>query len=159
MNGKVVGIRHFHETGELENECPLRNGLIHGITYRSDVPGELLSAAPYSNGLPHGTAKQWSSDGKLIGTYRMTHGTGVDLWWNPCFENGLSYLSEARYFKDGNPHGFEWWLNQDQRSVSSERHFQNGELHGIERLWNQQGGLRRSYPRYWVKGARMTRRQ
>jgi hypothetical protein len=159
LNGKVVGIRYFHETGELEYECPLKNGLAHGIEYRSDVPGELLSAEPYSNGLPHGTARQWSKDGKLIGTYTMQHGTGIDLWWCESFENGLPYLSEARYVKGGTRHGFDWWLNEDQKSVWEERHFRNDQMHGIERSWNWQGRLRRGYPRYWVNGARITKRQ
>src|SRR5882757_9650587 len=105
LNGTVVGIRHFHETGELEDEWPLKNGVVHGIAYRSDIPGKLLSAEPYSNGIPHGTAKQWSKDGKLMGTYTMRHGTGIDLWWCDCTESGFPYLSEARYIKDGKWHG------------------------------------------------------
>jgi hypothetical protein len=36
----------------------LKDGLIHGIAYRSDLPEELLSAEQYVNGLPHGVAKQ-----------------------------------------------------------------------------------------------------
>jgi antitoxin component YwqK of YwqJK toxin-antitoxin module len=159
LNGKVVGIRRFHETGELEYECPLKNGLAHGIEYRSDVPGELLSAEPYSNGLPHGTARQWSKDGKLIGSYTMRHGTGIDLWWCESFENGLPYLSEALYVKDGKRHGFDWWLNEDQKSVWMERHFRSGQMHGIERSWNWQGRLKRGYPRYWVNDVRTTKRQ
>jgi antitoxin component YwqK of YwqJK toxin-antitoxin module len=159
LNGKVVGIRHFHETGELEYENPLRNGLLHGIVYRSDVPGELLSAEPYFKGLPHGTARQWSNDGKPIGTYTMKHGTGIDLWWNPRSENGLPFVSEAAYYNKGKRHGFEWWLNEDQSSVYEERHWQNGQVHGIERSWNQKGRLRRGYPRYWVNDARITKSQ
>ena len=159
MNGKVVGIRHFHETGELEYENPLRNGLLHGIVYRSDVPGKLLSAEPYFKGFPHGTAKQWSNDGKLMGTYTMKHGTGIDLWWNPHSENGLPYLSEVHYYKEGKRHGFEWWLNEDQGSVHEERHWRNGQMHGIERSWNQQGRLQRGYPRYWLNDVRITKSQ
>ncbi len=79
LNGKLVGVRHFHETGELKYENPLRNGLLHGIVYRSDIPGKLLSAEPYFKGFPHGTASQWSDEGKLIGTYTMKQGTGIDL--------------------------------------------------------------------------------
>ena len=52
FQGKVVGVRYFYETGELESEYALRDGLMHGIAYRSDVPGELLSAEPYAHGLP-----------------------------------------------------------------------------------------------------------
>jgi hypothetical protein len=157
LNGEVVGIRHFHKTGELEHECPLKNGVTHGIEYRSDIPGKLHSAEPFSNGLPHGTARQWSDDGKLMGSYTMRHGTGIDLWWGD--ECGSRYLSEVRYLKDGKWHGFEWWLNDDQKSVWQECHFQNSQMHGIERSWNHLGRLHRGYPRYWVNDVRMTKRQ
>jgi len=130
--------------------------VLHGIEYRADVPGKILSATPYFKGFLHGTAKQWSNDGKLIGTYTMKHGTGIDLWWNPRSDNGLPYLSEVHYYKKGKPHGFEWWLNEDQ-TVSVERHWRNGQEHGIERSWNQQGRLHRGYPRYWVNDVRVTK--
>lgn len=159
LNGKVVGVRYFHETGQLESEYALKDGLMHGIAFRSDVPGELLSAEPYAHGLPHGVAKQWSADGTLVGTYRMTRGTGVDLWWAEHGESGESYLSEARYLRDGKLHGFEWWLNEDQRSVWSECHFQNSQKHGIERSWNQKGRLRRGHPKYWINDRCVTKRQ
>jgi antitoxin component YwqK of YwqJK toxin-antitoxin module len=159
LAGEPVGIRYFHETGELALECPMKNGSMHGIEYRSDVPGKLLSAEPYSNGLPHGNARQWSHTGKLLGAYTMKHGTGVDLWWQEGFENRPSYLAEARYYKAGKRHGFEWWLNEDQKSVWEESHFRSDERHGIERHWNSQGRLCRGYPKYWVNDARVTKRQ
>jgi antitoxin component YwqK of YwqJK toxin-antitoxin module len=157
LNGKVVGIRRFHEAGELEFELPLKNGVRHGIQYRSEIPGKLLSAEPYSNGFPHGTARQWSDDGTLLGSYTMKHGTGFDLWW--ADECGFPYLSEVRYFKDGKRHGFQWCLNADQKSVWWESHFHNNQMHGIERSWNHLGRLHRGYPRYWVNNLRMTNRQ
>ena len=159
LDGKVVGVRQFYETGELEHEYGLKDGLMHGNAYRSDVPGELLSAEPYVDGLPHGVAKQWSGDGKLIGTYTMKRGTGVDLWWAENGEGGIPYLSEARYLRNGKLHGFEWWLNDDQRSVWSERYFQNSQKHGIERSWNQRGRLNRGFPRYWIHDRRVTKPQ
>ena len=158
FEGKVVGVRYFHETGELSFEYPLKKGLTHGIVYRSDIPGKLLSAEPYFNGRPHGTAKQWSDQGKLLGSYTMKHGSGIDLWWSQC-EKGLRRLAEARYVRDGKWHGFEWWLNEDQRSVWEERHFWNNKMHGIERSWNPQGCLRRGYPKYWVEDGRTTKRR
>jgi hypothetical protein len=159
LNGEVFGIRFFHETGELEMEYPLRNGLTHGIVYRSDEPGKLLSAEPYFNGRPHGTAKQWSDEGQLLGTYTMKHGTGVDLWWQQS-QDGVPYLAEARYLKDGERHGFEWvWFSEDQRTMWQERHFWNDKAHGIERSWNQHGRLHRGYPKYWVNHKRVSKRQ
>jgi antitoxin component YwqK of YwqJK toxin-antitoxin module len=156
LDGKVVGIRHFHETGELEYELSLKNGVLHGIRYRSEIPGKVLSAEPYSNGLPHGTARQWSNDGKLMGSYTMWHGTGFVLWWAEC---EVPYLSEVRYLKDGKRHGFQWLLNADQKSVWRESHFRNGQMHSIERSWTLQGRLYRGHPIYWVNDVRMTKRQ
>jgi hypothetical protein len=158
LNRKVVGVRYFHETGELALECPLKNGRLHGIEYRFDVPSRLLSAEPWVDGLQHGVARQWSDDGTLIGTYEMKRGTGIDLWWVQL-SDGVPHLSEARYVKDGLRHGFEWWLNEDQGSVLEERHFWNGELHGIERHWNPGMRLRRGFPKYWVNWERASKRQ
>lgn len=161
LNRKLVGIRHFAPSGELELERPLKDGRQHGTVYFfEDVPARVYSSEPWVNGLPHGIARQYAADGKLLGTYTMKRGTGLDLWWQ-CrnWGMGASYLSEARYLKDGKWHGFEWWLTENQRGVSQERHFSEFLLHGIERQWNAQGGMRRGYPRYWIKGERVTRRQ
>ena len=77
----IVGCRLFNSDGELQLDCGIGRGRRHGREYRLDLPGKLLSATAYKNGLEHGVARQWSDDGELIGTYRMKHGTGVDLWW------------------------------------------------------------------------------
>jgi hypothetical protein len=61
--------------------------------------------------------------------------------------------------KDGNPLGFEWWLNEDGKTISHERHWREGQWHGIERQWNGQGRLRRGYPRYWLGNERVSRAQ
>jgi antitoxin component YwqK of YwqJK toxin-antitoxin module len=65
LNGKVVGVRYFEDTGELASEIPLRSGVRHGIVYYFDS-GSPSWAEPYLNGLAHGTSKQWSQDGKLL---------------------------------------------------------------------------------------------
>jgi hypothetical protein len=115
---------------------------------------------PYSNGLAHGTARQWSDDGELIGTYSVRHGTGLDLWrCKDSWGTGKIYLSEARYLKDGMFHGFEWWLNEDQRSVDHEHHFWKDQKHGIERVWNAEGRLKRGYPKYWFKDQQVAKRR
>jgi hypothetical protein len=87
----------------------------------------------------------------------MDHGTGVDLWWQD-WEDGSVTLAEAYDSLNGDRHGFEWWLFADG-TASQERHWLHGELHGIEREWNDGGGLRRGYPRYFVHGERVTKRQ
>jgi len=156
VRGKLVGVRFFHETGEASFETPLKDGVYQGTVYRWDMPGVLLSSEPYRNGLPHGLARQWSEGGELIGSYEMRRGTGIDLWWSSCY--GGFGLSEVHYMKDGDRHGFEWWLNGDT-TLFEERHCLNGKLHGIEREWNSEGRLRRGYPRYYVHGEWVTKRQ
>ncbi|MEI2725687.1 MAG: hypothetical protein V9H26_19880 [Verrucomicrobiota bacterium] len=45
----------------------------------------LANEEPYQNGLLHGVCRQWSETGRLLGKYRMVHGTGVQRAWH---ENG-----------------------------------------------------------------------
>jgi antitoxin component YwqK of YwqJK toxin-antitoxin module len=158
LNGELVGVRQFEERGELDWEASYRAGVKHGMAYRWGPPGQLTSAEPWENGVPHGTAYQWGEDGRVIGTYTLDHGTGIDLW-RQDWPDGSVELAEVHYMLDGRPHGFEWWLNDDQRSVWIERHWADGSRHGVEREWNTRGRLARGYPRYWVRGERVTKRQ
>jgi hypothetical protein len=160
LDKKLVGVRFFDEAGKLAAENPLRDGLLHGVMYYFHSSSQVCFAEPYVHGLAHGIARQWDENGKRIGAYTMSHGTGVDLWRQRAnYGRGRIYLQEARYLKDGKWHGFEWWLNEDQESVHSERHFQYNQMHGIEREWNVEGHLRRGYPRYWVSNKQVTRSQ
>jgi len=156
---EIVGYRSLHETGEVETDHTIKNGRKDGLEWRFDEPGVLVSVIPYRNGNEHGTAKQYDDNGKLIGTYRMIHGTGIDLWRATSFVDGPIVLSEVRFMKSGNPHGFEWWINDDQSSVYHERHWRDGCLHGIDRRWNAKGRLRRGYPKYYVDDRKVTKRQ
>ena len=159
LNGDVVGVRYFDQNGQLELERPMKLGLSHGTLYTFN-DGVVTFAERYRNGLAHGTAKQWADDGDLIGTYAMKHGTGLDLWrCKNGWGNKRVVLAEARFLKRGERHGFEWWLNEDQKSVLDERHFWTDLQHGIERSWNIEGCLKRGYPRYWVKGKQVSKRK
>jgi len=125
-------VRQFDENGQLEFERPMKNGVTHGTLYNI-VDGVVTFAEPHRNGLAHGIAKQWSIDGETIGFYTMRHGTGLDLWrCEANWDNGRVFLSEARYVKEGKWHGFEWWLDEDQKSVHIEHHFWENLQHGIE---------------------------
>ena len=159
LNGEVVGVRQFDENGQLEFERPMKNGVTHGTLYNV-VDGVVTFAEPYRNGLAHGIAKQWSIDGEPIGFYTMRQGTGLDLWrCEANWDNGRVFLSEVRYVKEGKWHGFEWWLNEDQKSAHTEHHFWENLQHGIERRWNSRGRLSRGYPQYWVNNKRITKRE
>jgi hypothetical protein len=158
LKGEIVGVRYFEENGNLMSETPVKNGLTHGTQYFFDQ-GRVDFSETYYQGLPHGTAKQWSQDGKLIGTYTMRHGTGLDLWrCKRNWGNGSVFLSEARYYLEEHRHGFEWWINEDQKSVNHECHFWMDQKHGIERVWNGEGRLIRGCPKYWVKDKQVAKR-
>jgi hypothetical protein len=155
---KLVGVRLFFESGEPEIEYSVLNGKRHGMEYIWQGPHLLLSAQRFVHGLSHGIFKQCGHDGRLIGTYRMVRGTGIDLWRQQR-DDGHVYLAEILYWKNGHRQGFEWWINEDQRSVYIERHWDECELHGIEREWNYVGRLSRGYPKYHIRGEQVTKRK
>lgn len=161
VNRKLVGTRYYDEEGFLSLERPYRDGRIHGVEYHWYFDGILTSAEPYKNGKPHGIARQWSQSGKLIGTYKMVNGTGIDLWWCSLNYNDEPpfYLSETCYLRDGKRHGYSWFINENQKSVFIENHFVQGTSHGIHREWNQHGRLSRGFPQYYVCGEKVNKRQ
>ena len=132
-------------------EVGIKDGRQHGYELRWHNNGVLLSALPYRNGLEHGIARQWSADGELKLTYEMRKGTGIDLWGVP--------LSEERHFEQGILNGFERWWDGNDRTVFEERHWRADQWHGIQRSWNDQGRLRRGFPKYFVAGNKVTKRQ
>jgi hypothetical protein len=157
LRRSLVGNRQWDENGLLEHEVSLRSGRKHGVEYWW-TSGRLTSAEPWVNGVLHGTAKQWMSDGRLLGTYTMRHGTGIDLWRQER-EDGSRYLSEVLYLKNGRQHGFQWFIDEDQRTVYIERHWLGGRLHGVWREWNSRGRFRRGYPKYFVAGKQVAKRR
>ena len=79
----------FHRNGELREVVPLRNGRRHGVVRVWHKNGVLANEERYQNGLLHGVCRQWSEAGRLLGKYRMVHGTGVQRTWH---ENGRLQL-------------------------------------------------------------------
>ena len=158
LNGEVVGQRAYGERGQLLTETPLRKGSKHGREYQWDDDGRLLLMEPYVNGKIHGTAKQYGRHGSVIGTYRLRHGTGYDVWRVENEDDAIN-ISEIHTLRDGLPHGYEWWLTRKPHIVSHELHWYEGQYHGIERRWNVANKLSRGFPRYWIKGDRVAKRK
>jgi hypothetical protein len=73
--------------------------------------GRLASEEPYPNGLFHGICRQWDEQGRLLGKFKMTRGTGLQREWH---DNG-----------------------QLQMEVSTFR----GEFCGRNRIWLRDGTL------------------
>lgn len=153
-----MGFRYYDDHGRLQLETPMKDGKRHGREYTWDDDESLLSVEPYREGKCHGTAKQYGRDGRVVGTYKMVHGTRHDVWRNQ-FPDGPVYVSEIHSMCGGSMHGYERWLNVDQKSVHEEKHWREGKHHGIEREWNHRGKLSRGYPKYWNRDGAVTKRQ
>ncbi len=82
---KMTTQKAFHRNGQLREVVPLRNGRRHGLVRVWHKNGVLANEEPYRNGLLHGVCRQWSEAGRLLGKYRMVHGTGIQRAWH---ENG-----------------------------------------------------------------------
>jgi hypothetical protein len=81
--------RAFHRNGQLREVVPLTNGRRHGVVRVWHKNGVLANEEPYQNGLLHGVCRQWNEAGRLLGKYRMVHGTGIQRTWH---ENGRLQL-------------------------------------------------------------------
>ncbi len=154
LAGKKVGYRVWNDDGSLVMECATKNGLDHGRFRHFDSEGWVTWEGSCFKGKHHGITRQFDRNGKVIGTSRMHYGTGVDLWYS---DEGR--LLEERYIVDGHWNGFERWWKADQISVFEETHFRDDLEHGIQRKWNAEGKLRKGFPRYFVNGRRVTKRQ
>ncbi|HEU4322642.1 MAG TPA: hypothetical protein VFS21_05790 [Roseiflexaceae bacterium] len=153
QGGRRVGYRAWSEEGVLVMEQALREGVPHGQLRIWHDNGQLSEDAWYEDGLEHGRTRQYDWDGALIGSYTMDRGTGVDVWFHRA-----GVLSEERHMRAGQRHGYERWWDEDNQRVWEESHFWEGLEHGIFRRWGSRGGLARGYPRYYVRGERVSKR-
>lgn len=60
----------------------MRRNLRHGVCYTWHKSGRRATEEHYANGLLHGTCRQWSEAGRLLGRYRMVHGSGIQRTWH-----------------------------------------------------------------------------
>jgi hypothetical protein len=75
----------YYRSGQLREQVPLRNGQRHGVVRTWHKNGKPATEEPFQNGLLHGICRQWDEAGRLLGKYRMDHGTGLQRGWH---ENG-----------------------------------------------------------------------
>jgi hypothetical protein len=88
-----------------------------------------------------------------LGTHRMEHGTGADLWRRADLAR-----SEEHHMVDGRRRGSVRWWSRDDQTLWSEEHYAQGEAHGIFRQWNSRGRLRRGFPCYFFRDVQVSKR-
>ena len=158
FKGQLVGRRVYNREGVLILEAPMREGLKHGREITWDDDGTLLLIEPYVKGKIHGTAKQYGRNGKVIGTYTIHHGTGLDVWRQED-EDHQVFVSEIHHLQDVLPNSYEWGFASSKEDLWQERNWNMGKLHGIERVWNNRGRLRRGYPKFYIADRAVSRQK
>jgi len=155
-NGQKVGFREWNEDGGLEFEYAIKNEAKHGREYQFYANGQVLEVTPYRNGILHGTGKQWSHDGWLLITYKLIKGVGLDLWCDS--ESGT--LAEEMYWPGVGEPGYKRQWNDDEQTIWQEYFWVLGKgFHGVWREWNAKGGPRRGFPKFYVAGKVVTKRE
>jgi len=158
LGGQVVGTRDYQKNGRLAIERPIKRGVQHGRSYSFHDGGGVQCREPYRNGLPDGVCHQWDERGAWLGSYRLRAGTGYDVW-RERLGRRKPFVSEIHAMRQGLPHGFEWWFwRHGPGGLWSERHWVRGKRHGIERTWTIWGSLEKGYPKFWVAGRPVSRR-
>jgi hypothetical protein len=115
--------RSYYPNGQLRWEGSFDNGKPVGTNRQWHENGVLSSDCSYKDGLEHGIAKQWNNEGKLLGEYKMDHGTGVRKNW---YENGQLH-GETSFVKGQFCGRFRIWF-EDGDFIGSEFYIRNRKI-------------------------------
>jgi hypothetical protein len=63
-------------------EETFRGQKLHGRRRTRHRNGQIATEEFYADGLLHGVVRQWNEQGKLLGSFRMDHGTGTQKSWH-----------------------------------------------------------------------------
>src|SRR6185503_16775913 len=152
MDGGIVSTtreRTFYRNGQLREEAPLQKGRRHGPARSWHKNGVLAFEEPYEDGQLHGLCRQWDEKGKLLGEYRMDHGTGIQrvwfengvLQWEQSFVNGLATGPCRMWLQDGSV-GLEEWLIEN-REVTPAKYAKESARHPDWPKYSSNGKLPR----------------
>ncbi len=81
MVGELVN-RVYDKGGSLRREEPYLNGVLHGALRAYHSNGKLASEEIYTTGRLNGLCRQWAWDGRLLGSYSVENGTGIQRSWH-----------------------------------------------------------------------------
>ncbi|MGA3008575.1 MAG: hypothetical protein ABSE59_11860 [Opitutaceae bacterium] len=73
----------YHKNGRPYQEVPFTEDKLNGLIREWHPSCALAREVPMKDGLRHGICRQWNDDGKLLGTFEMTMGTGISKQWHP----------------------------------------------------------------------------
>lgn len=153
VDARLALVATFERTGRPVHAMTFdAEGRAHGLEREWHPSGRLRYEARYVDGLQHGLQRQWDEQGRLIVRTRLVRGTGLDLY---CGDLRPGVVSESRELVGGLRHGFE--RSWTDGKLTEEKLFVRGVEHGISRRWTLAGKLERGWPRFFVRGQRVTR--
>lgn len=97
-NARVMSItiqQDFYRSGQLRERVPLKNGMRHGLVRTWHKNGTLATEEPFRTSLLHGVCRQWDENGRLLGKYKMVHGSGIQRTWH---DNGHIQMEISTVF-------------------------------------------------------------
>ena len=151
MGERRLAQLNWAASGRLVHEKPLdADGEGHGIEIQRDNSGRIIWSARWVHGKMHGPAIQFDERGRPLLVTHFARGRGTDIWMN------CGKVTEIRELEDGQLHGLVRW--GDPEKPSEEGCFFRGQRHGIFREWKPDGNLRKGFPRFYIKDARVARR-
>ena len=138
----------FYRSGQLRERVPLRRGRRHGVVQVWHKNGIRASEEPYQNGLLHGVCRQWDESGRLLGKYRMVHGTGIQREWHDNGQLQLEVSTVRGEFSGRN----RTWLRDG--TLLSERFYLRGQVVSAD-AYREARAKDKSLPRFRGKPAKL----
>ena len=137
----------FYRNGQLREEVPVRTNRRHGISRTWHKNGRQATEEHYANGVLHGFCRQWSEAGRLLGKYRMVHGTGLQRAWHDNGKPQIEVSTVHGAFCGRN----RIWLRDG--TLLSERFYLHGKAVSAE-TYREAAAADKSLPRFRGKPIR-----
>jgi hypothetical protein len=78
----AVNSRFFYRNGRIHTESRERAGNLHGAYRVWHRNGPLAEELRYRHGLMHGVSRDWDETGRLLGSFTMVKGSGLQRYWH-----------------------------------------------------------------------------
>ena len=95
---KTVVRRTWYRPGIVVLEEHYAGNRLHGPRREWHRNGQLAEEEIYRHGLLHGLCRQWNADGKLLGSFQMVNGTGVQKSWHDNGRLNMEFSTVAGEF-------------------------------------------------------------
>jgi hypothetical protein len=139
--------KSYYRNGQLREAASVSRNLRHGVSHTWHKNGRRAIEEYYANGVLHGVCRQWNESGRLLGKYRMIHGTGLQRTWH---DNGKLQI-EVSTVGGAFCGRTRIWLRDG--ALLSERFYLHGKAVGAEE-YRKAAAADKSLPRFRGKSGK-----